>query len=589
MQRLPAGSRFLFHVSPAPCLLSMSELHAFLRRFKPFFFHAGLFSFFINLALLAPSLYLLQVFDRVLTGRSLETLAMLTLITVFGLVVMLILDYLRGQLLQGAGAAIDRMLGGRVIEALVTKGSQINRTEDVHGLRDVAALRSFFGGSSILALFDLPWTLFYVALIFLFHPLLGLVAVLGAGTLLALAWADERLNRPALERNQNDARYASHFIDQGLANAEAIVALGMAPTFVRRWENINEQVLQGMASAGRRMGGISSLSRFVRQLIQVAMLATGAYLVVAQHMSAGIMVAATIILGRALAPVETLIANWKNFVQARLAFSRLKAYFECAPTAVKTELPPPSGRVNVERVGLLSSIPDRPIIRHVNFELEAGETLAIVGPSASGKSSLARLIVGIWQPSAGTVRLDGASLTQLQSDRIGPFIGYLPQSVGLFPGTVSENIARLGEVDSAEVLLAARRAHVHDLILDLPQGYDTTIGAGGHILSGGQMQRIGLARALYGSPRLVVLDEPNANLDTEGEASLLQAIRELRQDKVTVILVTHKPSLLADIDRILVMNAGRMELFGPRDEILARIAPPAVSARRHQAEAVSHG
>jgi PrtD family type I secretion system ABC transporter len=546
-------------------------MHAFFLRFKKFFVNAALFSIFINLALLAPSLYMLQVFDRVLTSRSKETLIMLTLVSVVALLMMLALDFLRTLLLAQAGTALDRMLGEKVLSALVERGSQINRSDEIHGLRDVAILRGFLGGNSIIALFDLPWMLFYIGLIFLFHPLLGAVAILGGTILFVIAWSNEYFNRASIEKSQLAARKASHYIDQGVANVDAINAMGMTPGFVGKWKRMNEEVLAGTLATTERMGGISSVSRFVRQTIQIAMMGTGAYLVIDQQVSAGIMIATTIILGRALAPIESLIANWNNFVQARLAFGRLSPLFGPERPRESTKLPPPQGRLTVENVMLASKSIDRPIIRHASFELQAGDALGVIGPSASGKSSLARLIIGIWQPSAGVVRLDGADIGRTERTEIGPFIGYLPQGVELFPGTVAENIARMGEANPEAVVKAAMSARVHELILRLPNGYDTVIGPGGHILSGGQMQRIGLARALYGNPKLLVLDEPNSNLDAEGEANLLLTLQELHQAKTTVVLVTHKPAVLKQMDKLLVMREGRMELFGPCEEVLLKL------------------
>lgn len=553
----------------------MHELRSFYQRFREFFLNAGLFSLFINLALLAPSLYMLQIFDRVLASRSNETLLMLTLAAFMGLLVLLFLDYLRGLLLQGAGAALDRMVGERVIAALIENASRIQRSENVHGLRDVAVLRGFLSGNSIIALFDAPWMIFYVLLIFLFHPLLGMVAVAGALVLFMLTWCNERLNRTALEKIQLDSRRSSHFIDQGLENADVINAMGMTRGFVARWKSMNDLVLTGTLSTGKAMGRITSLSRFTRQFIQVAMMAVGAYLVIDQHMTSGIMIATTIILGRALAPVESLIGNWNHFVQARAAFVRLSHCFESEPSVQRTRLPAPSGQLTVDRVMLAGNVPDRPIIWQVSFELAAGEALAIVGPSASGKSCLARLIIGVWKPSAGTVRMDGADISGVDRSELGPYLGYLPQDVELFPGTVSDNIARMGTVDSEAVIAAAKRANVHEMILRLPKGYETEIGRHGQMLSGGQMQRIGLARALYGDPRLVVLDEPNANLDAEGEALLVRSLGDLRQAGVTVVMITHKPSLVGGMDKVLVMKEGRAELFGPRDEVMARVMPAA--------------
>jgi PrtD family type I secretion system ABC transporter len=545
----------------------------FFRQFRTHFLYAGIFSFVINLILLVPPLYMIQVFDRVLVSRSQETLLMLTLAAVGTLVMLFLLDSLRSALLLSAGGMIDRLLGERVISALIQNAGKVNRAESVHGLRDVSLLRNFLGGASIIALFDLPWGIFFVLFTFFFHVLLGVIALLSVAALFALTWSNEKLNRADLEKVQIDGRRAGQFIDQGLRNADVLNALGMRRGFVRRWERMNSPVLEGQEETGQRMGRINSLSKALRQLVQIIMMAAGAWLVIAGNMTSGVMLASTIILGRALAPFESLLANWNNLVGARAAYARLKPHLEQKLLPPEVRLPAPEGRVSVERVTLAGATADRPIIRGVAFELAAGDSLAIIGPSASGKSSLARLIIGIWTPTTGAVRLDGAEIAKLDRDHIGPYLGYLPQDVELFPGTVAENIARLGELDSDAVVKAAQYAEAHDLILRLPQGYETPIGGGSNTLSGGQMQRIGLARALYGQPKLVVLDEPNANLDAEGEASLQQVVRRLRQDKITLVLVTHRPSLLDHIEKVLVMREGAQEAFGPRDEILAKVLP----------------
>ncbi len=545
----------------------------FFRQFRTHFLYAGLFSFVINLILLVPPLYMIQVFDRVLVSRSEETLVMLTMGAVGMLVMLFFLDSLRSVLLLSAGGMVDRMLGERVISALIQNAGKVNRAEQVHGLRDVSLLRNFLGGASIIALFDLPWGLFFVLFTFFFHVVLGVIALLSVGALFALTWSNEKMNRTSLEKVQVDGRRAGQFIDQGLRNADVLNALGMRRGFVSRWERLNAPVLEGQEQTGQRLSRINSLSKALRQLVQIIMMGAGAWLVVADNMTSGVMLASTVILGRALAPFESLLANWNNLVGARAAYARLRPHLEPRLLPPEVRLPAPEGRISVERVTLAGATPDRPIIRGVAFELAAGESLAVIGPSASGKSSLARLIVGVWTPTTGAVRLDGAEIAKLDRDHLGPYLGYLPQDVELFPGTVAENIARLGELDSDAVVKAAQYAQAHDFILRLPQGYDTQIGGGSFTLSGGQMQRIGLARALYGQPKLVVLDEPNANLDAEGEASLQHVVRRLRQDKITLVLVTHRPALLDQIDKVLVMREGAQEAFGPREEVLAKVLP----------------
>ncbi len=550
---------------------TMSAHSPLLSHFRPHLIYAGLFSFFVNIALLAPPLFMIQVFDRVFASRSQDTLWVLLLGTVMTLLVMLSLDYLRGLMTLAAGATLDRLLGQRTIQRLALLGSGLKRSQQAGGLRDIGILRSFLTGSSIIALFDAPWALFFLLVIFLFHPLLGLIALGGAVLLLCLAWISEKLTRAPLEKLQAGQREAGRFIDAGLRNADALNAMAMTQAFSMRWEAINQPLTTLHVSTHRRLLLIQSASRFLRPLLQVTMLAAGAWLVLQQHVTPGVMIASTIILGRALSPVENLIANWNTLVQARTAHSRLRALLDESDEQERIELPEPAGELSVEKVSLTGSRADQLILRQIHFNLMAGESLAIVGPSASGKSSLARLLCGVWQPSIGHVRLDGADIARADRRFIGRYIGYLPQDVELFPATIAENIARLGAPDDKAVVAAARLARVHDLILRLPEGYDTRIGEGGTVLSGGQMQRVGLARALYGNPKLVVLDEPNANLDAEGELSLTQVFADLKRTGVTLAVITHKPSLLSNIDRILVLREGAMEAFGARAEILSRI------------------
>jgi PrtD family type I secretion system ABC transporter len=547
-------------------------MRTFLSRFWPFFLYAGLFSLFINLLLLVPALYMLQVFDRVLLSRSDETLVVLTVGAVTALAIMMLLDMLRARLLASAGVALDRLLGPRVLSGLLAAARTPGAGEYVHGLRDVAALRCFLTGSGIFSLFDAPWLPAYLLVIYLFHPLLGVVATAGAGTLLLLAFLNEKLTRRPLEDLQTEQRRAGRFIDAGLRNAEVVNALGMTSAVTKRWQRINQDVLVRQAGASRVGGSLTSATRVMRQLVQVVMLGTGAWLVIEMHVTSGVMIAATILLGRALAPVETMISGWKSMVDARSAYRRLEALLGRAEQEGSvTELPTPAGRLSCERVVFGIRGQERPILKGVSFQLDPGESLGIIGPSGSGKSTLARLIVGVWKPVAGSMRLDGAEVSAWPRERLGPHVGYLPQDVELFAGTVADNIARMGEVDSEAVVQAAGRAQAHEMILRLPRGYDTEIGDAGTVLSGGQRQRIALARALYGEPRLVVLDEPNSNLDGEGEDALMRALAALKEEGATVLLITHRPSLLAGIDKVLVLRDGTAEHFGPRAEVIAKV------------------
>jgi PrtD family type I secretion system ABC transporter len=545
-------------------------MREFAGRFRKFFSYAALFSLLINLLMLVPALFMLQVFDRVVTSRSRETLVMLAVLAVGALVFMAFFDVLRARLLAGTGVTLEKLLGPRVLADLIRRSAGPGSRDSLHGLRDVTALRSFLTGPGIVALFDAPWVPLYVLIIFLFHPLLGGIALAGALALLALAYLNEKLSRRPLEAMQLASRSAGRFADQSVGNAEAAAALGMVDNLARGWESLSRRGLALQLEASGVSSVLSSATRFTRQLLQVVMLAAGAWLVIDQLATPGVMIAGTILLGRALAPVESAIAGWKSLVDARAAYGRLdRTLGEESERGTVTELPAPKGALSVERIVFGFAGRDRPTIRQVSFELAAGEALAIVGPTAAGKSTLARLLVGLWWPATGTVRLDGADLAAWPRARLGPYVGYLPQDVELFAGTVSENIARMGEVDSATVIAAAERANAHELILRLPQGYDTPIGEGGAFLSAGQRQRIGLARALHGDPRLVVLDEPNSNLDTDGEAALLDAVRRLKAEGVTVIVVTHRTSLLGAVDSVILLRDGAIEKQGALPDVLA--------------------
>lgn len=541
-------------------------------RFRPCFVYAGLFSVVVNVLLLVPALYMLQLFDRVISSRNEATLVMLSLVAVFALAMMSLLDALRGRLLAAAAAAMDRHLGPQVLDGLLAQTARLSGAEHLNGLRDVNTLRAFLLGPGVLAVFDAPWMPLFVALIFLFHPLLGWFALGGAAAMLALAVLNERFTRQPIERVQAEGRRAGRFVDAAVRNAEVVTALGMLPAVTKRWGALNERVLREQALASVTGGAFASATKFTRQLVQVGILATGAYLVVEQQVTAGIMMASSIILGRALAPVELLVGGWRSLVDVKSAWQRLEKLLGSAPEAAGgLELPAPRGAVAVERVVFGLRQGEKAILRGVSFSLEAGESLGLIGPSAAGKSTLARLVVGVWRANSGAVRLDGADVAAWPRERLGPHIGYLPQDVELFAGTVAENIARMGEPDSAAVIRAATRAGVHELVLRLPKGYDTDVGDAGTALSPGQRQRIGLARALYGDPRLVVLDEPNANLDTEGDEALMRALRELKQAGVTTIVIAHRPSLLAGMDKLLVLRDGAVEMVGPRAEIMARV------------------
>jgi PrtD family type I secretion system ABC transporter len=543
----------------------------FTPQLRPLVGLAAAASLVLNLASLVPAIYMLQVFDRVLASRSVETLAMLTAVALIALALGFCMDGVRARALAWAGRAVDRKLSPLALRGVLldAAGPSHGATGDV--LRDVTQLRRFLAGSGVQALFDAPWLPVYVGAIGLMHPLLGVIATLGAVALVVVAAVTERLTKRAFAQASSQSRAAARHAEALVRNAEVIAGMGMASTALADWQRRQDEVLPPQASAGDTSATLAALARAVRQLVQVAMLAAGAWLVVGFDASAGIMVAATLLLARALQPVEQLIGGWKALADARSAWQRLEARKSGMPDQAPVALPEPVGRVQLEQVSLVPAGAGRPLMRNVSFALEAGQGLGIVGPSGSGKTTLVRLLLGIWRPTAGVVRIDGADIGQWDRDLLGSHVGYLPQDVELFAGTVAANVARLGEVDSQKVVEAARRAHAHEMILRLADGYDTQIGEGGTVLSGGQRQRIALARALYGRPRLVVLDEPNANLDAEGEGALASALRDLRDDGVTVVLVGHRPAMMSALDRIAVMNEGRLGAFGATASVLSRM------------------
>lgn len=535
---------------------------------RPLLRYLATFSFFINLLFLAPAIFMLQVFDRVIPSNSQETLLVLVIGAGAALFILLLLDYVRNRLQNVLGAIIDERLSPPVVNAIVAKTARTPHGARAEGIRDVAALRTVFSANGLIALFDAPWVVIYVLVIWMFHPALGIGAAFSATLMLTLAWLNDRFSRRALEGLQKEGQRATHYVESSLRNAEVLQALGMTERLLERWRALQNQVAALQTRASRSSVAFTAATRFVRQAIQILMLGLGAYLVLIQEASAGIMIATTVLLSRAIQPVEQLVASWHTLNDARAAYRRLQELSRDFPSdEPRLSIPCPQGRLTVENISYRAPGSDQPILFNIAFSLEPGEALAVIGPSAAGKSSLARLLTGVWAPTTGKVRLDGADVAYWPRRELGPWIGYIPQDVELFDGSVADNIARLGTVDSEAVVAAAKRANVHDMILTLAQGYDTQVGEHGLRLSPGQRQRIALARALYGNPRLVVLDEPNSNLDGAGEGALAQAMSGLRGAGVTSIVVTHRPALIAHVDKILVLDAGRVQQFGSASEV----------------------
>ena len=547
-------------------------MQKFLNSCRYFFGYAFFFSMFVNVLQLTFSIYMLQVYDKVLTSYNLSTLTVITVAAVIALVVMALLEWIRSRLLVRAGIEFDHMLSRDVLKLNLQGAGAPSGGPSAQGgsLRDVQILRNFLGGNAVFAFFDAPWMPIYFALIFILHPSLGWVAVGGGLLVLVLGLLTERLTRRRLEAATHLNAQSFNLTGAAMRNASIVRSMGMIGNVTARWGKVNDLIIRLQTRASRSAGLIHAISKSLRVGLQVLIYAVGAYLTVMHESTAGVMIAASIVMGRALAPIDQAMATYKQSVDARGAYQRLKALLEAPPAQPAMDLPDPAGELTAEN--LYFAVGERPIIKGISFRMPAGQSLAIIGPSAAGKSTLCKLLLNIWQPTSGKVRIDRADMASWDSEKLGPFLGYLPQDVELFSGSVAENIARLGEVDSAGVIRAARLAGVHEMILALPKGYDTQIGDQGAALSGGQRQRIGLARALYGDPRVIVLDEPNSNLDEEGEASLAQAVLNLKRQQATLILVTHKASILSIVDNIMMVQDGQIALCGPRQEVLAKLA-----------------
>ncbi|MCG7362330.1 type I secretion system permease/ATPase [Pseudoroseomonas ludipueritiae] len=538
------------------------------------FVAVGLFSGVVNLLQLTVSLYMMQVFDRVLATRSLDTLLFLTVIAVGAILLLAVLEAVRGQVMQRAAAWIESRVAPEGFERAL-EAQLRGRPYRMEALRDLGVCRSWLGSTGALAVYDVPWVPIYLGAIFVLHPIMGCIALGGAVLLFGLTLLNEFTTSALLRQASTASMAAQRRADAIARNAEVIDSMGMGNAVMRHWRDSMSQATAPQQKAADRAAMLLSATKFFRLAVQLAVLGIGAYLVLQQELTSGASIAGSIIMGRALAPVEQLIGGWKGLVQTRQALKRLKVFLSMPrirPPGLP--LPEPTGRVAAERVAY--AVPGQPmaIIKGVSFTLEPGESLAIIGPSAAGKTTLIRLLIGTLAPTAGNVRLDGADVFTWKREDFGRHIGYLPQDVELFDGTVFQNIARMADADPETVFAAARLAGCHEMILRLPQGYDTEIGEGGQHLSGGQRQLVGLARAMFGNPKLVVLDEPNSNLDGDAEAALQRGVEALKERGTTVVLVSHRPALVQGVDKVLLLKDGAAEMFGPRAEVLRRLMPP---------------
>jgi ATP-binding cassette subfamily C protein EexD len=561
------------------------EIRGVLARCRQSFVAVGVFSCGINVLFLVPAIYMLQVYDRVLTSGSEATLLMLTLIVLFLLGTLGALEWVRTQIMVRVSQRIDALLADRLFDlsfrqALVSGGVQ----SGAQPLQDLTGLRQFATGPGLTAFFDAPWMPVYLLVMFAMHPWFGWLGVLAAAALVGISIANER-STAALLKSANQEAFANQaLLARTLRNAEAIEALGMSGDLRRRWKTRSDSVLETQSRASAKGGRWVTLSRWLRLTLQSLALGLGAYLALENEISSGMLIAGAILLGRALYPIDQLTGVWKQFVGAREQYRRLNEWLRRIPAQpARMSLPAPTGRVSVEGMTVVPPGAQLPALRSVSFEIAAGETVGVIGPSAAGKTTLARTLLGIWPATQGKVRLDGADVFGWSRAELGPHLGYLPQDVELFDGTIADNIARFGEPDGDKIVAAARLAGVHEMVLKFPQGYDTVIGASGGVLTGGQRQRIALARALYGEPKLIVLDEPNSSLDDAGDSALLAALLALKSRRATVVVISHRTGVLPAIDKLLVLKDGQVAAFGPRDEVRRKMQAAPQAAALHAA------
>ncbi|MDQ1243902.1 MAG: ATP-binding cassette, subfamily type secretion system permease/ATPase [Campylobacterota bacterium] len=554
-------------------MLQHNNLKSALKASKNAVYFVAFISLFINILMLVPPLYMLQLYDRVLASRSEETLIMLTLITIILFIFMGILEFIRSRILIRVANSIDTRLSDRLFDAMFTLANRFPSRTTAQPLGDLAQIRQFLAGNPLFAFFDAPWVPIYIIILFIFHPLFGWFGIFAVVVVAILTIINESRTKSGIESSGKMFQSSQSFILSSLRNSEVIEAMGMHEDIRSRWKERYLEFLHHQSNASDEAGVWSNISKLSRMLMQSLILGLGGYLAIISEVTPGMMIAGSIILGRALAPLDLMTNTWKQFTSARLSYARLTQLLNDFPQLEKpTPLPSPKGRINIDNLSLTPPESKSRSLQNLTFEIGVGETIGIIGPSAAGKSSLLRAIMGIWAPDGGTVRIDSALISHYDRLELGKYIGYLPQDIELFEGSVGENIARYATVDSQKVIEAAKLCGVHEMILKLPKGYDTQIGVGGTMLSGGQRQRIALARAVYGYPRIVILDEPNSNLDDVGEKALVNTIAELKKHSITVILVTHRPAILGITNKILLLREGVLQLYGTRDEVLAALS-----------------
>ena len=551
----------------------VSELKKSLLSAKKSFIMVGLFSMFINILMLVPPLYMLQLYDRVLGSRSQDTLIMLTLIVVVLFITMGLLEVVRSRVLVRVGNKLDSMLSQRIFDSLFELERKAPGRSSSMPLNDLTQVRQFMTGNGLFAFFDAPWMPIYIIVLFIFHPAFGFFAIFAAIVLVGITIANEYSTKDKLAEANNLSRASTIYVDSNIRNAEVVNAMGMRNNISKIWADKYYGFLNAQNIASDSAGVWSNLSKSLRVMFQSLILGLGAYLAINMEVTPGMMIAASIIMGRALAPLDLIIGSWKGFSSARSSYERIEGLLNDFPKDKEyMQLPAPKGEITLENVVVIPPSGTVPSLKGISMRIEKGDVVGIIGPSAAGKSSLARVMLGLWPLTNGVARIDKADISQWNREDLGQYVGYLPQDIELFEGTVSQNIARFGEVEPEKVVEAATKAGVHEMILKLPEGYDTKIGPGGASLSGGQRQRIGLARALYNNPVFIVLDEPNSNLDDVGEAALVEAIKTLRAGGTTVVIITHRTNVLQATNKLALINNGVLELYGNTNDVLNAIA-----------------
>jgi ATP-binding cassette subfamily C protein EexD len=549
-----------------------SELKEAIYQSKRSFIIAGFFSLFINLLMLVPPLYMLQLYDRVITSRSESTLVLLTLIVIFAFITMALLEIVRSKILVRVGNKLDSILSQRVFDSLFELANKHPGRANSMPLNDLTTLRQFMTGNGLFAFFDAPWIPIYIYVLYIFHPSFAYFAIFAAIVLIIFTIVNEYSTKDQLNQANSYSRASMAYVDSNLRNAEVINVLGMKEDVRQKWEDKYFRFLNAQSDASNRAGVWTNISKSTRMLFQSLMLGLGGYLAIKMEVSAGMMIAGSIIMSRALAPLDLIISSWKGFNSARTSYSRLDSLLSDFPKDKEyMSLPDPTGEVSLESVTVVPPLATEPSVRGVSMKIDKGDVVGIIGPSAAGKSSLARAMLGLWPLLGGKVRLDGADIHQWDKSELGRHIGYLPQDIELFEGSISQNISRFSKIDPNKVVAAAKEAGVHEMILRLPDGYDTIIGPGGVSLSGGQRQRIGFARAIYDAPIFVVLDEPNSNLDEVGELALVEAVKSLKNKGITVVIITHRTNILQATSKIAVLAAGVLTMYGPTTEVLAKL------------------